>query len=117
MSNSHPFGTFQVPLAAKAAMDRYLRVDLDSDGEVVLAGAADSIGVLARKVENVGDTASVNLHSSPSGRYKATSTVDAGNKVYGAANGEVDENPASSNYIGRALNSVAAGGIVDVLHV
>lgn len=95
-----------------------LRVKLDSDGRVTVAGLADKdIGTAVTPAFAAGESISVRLRTA-SGTHKmvAIEAITVGSRVYTEANGKVQDTAASTSFqIGTALESATADG--DVLEV
>ena len=103
---------------ADEAIAQHLRVKLDSDGKVTVAGLTDKgIGVATRAAFAAGDIIDVALNSKP-GTVKmvAIEALDAGATVYSEANGKVqDTAQATAFQVGVALEAATADG--DVIEV
>lgn len=102
------------------AIDAHLRVKLDSDGRVTIAGLTDKdIGTAVTPAFAAGETITVKLRTG-SGTHKmvAIEAVAIGARLYTEANGKVQDTAASTSFqIGTALEAATADGdIIEVLY-
>jgi hypothetical protein len=98
----------------------HLRVKLDSDGRVTVAGLADKeIGTVVTPAFAAGDPVTVRLRSA-AGTHKmvAVEALAAGATVYTEASGKVQDTAASTAFqIGTALEAATADGdVIEVLY-
>jgi len=105
---------------ADEAIAIHLRVKLDSDGRVTVAGLADKeIGTAATPAFAAGDAVTVRLRTG-AGTHKmvAIEALSVGATVYTEANGKVQDTAASTSFqVGTALEAAAADGdIIEVLY-
>lgn len=97
-----------------------LRVKLDSDGKVTVAGLADKeIGTAVTPAFAAGDPVTVRLRTA-AGTHKmiAIEALAVGATVYTEANGKVQDTAASTSFqVGVALEAAAADGdVIEVLY-
>lgn len=114
--NDTPYKTF----VADEAIAVNLRVKLDSDGRVTVAGLADKeVGTAVTPAFAAGDTISVKLRGSV-GTHKmvAIEALAAGATVYTEANGKVQDTAAATSFqVGTALEAATADGdVIEVLY-
>lgn len=105
---------------ADEAIAIHLRVKLDSDGRVTVAGLTDKdIGTAVTPAFAAGDPISVRLRTA-SGTHKmvAIEAITVGSRLYTEANGKVQDTAASTSFqIGTALETASADGdIIEVLY-
>lgn len=105
---------------ADEAIAVHLRVKLDSDGRVTVAGLTDKdIGTAVTPAFAAGDPISVRLRTA-SGTHKmvAIEAITVGSRLYTEANGKVQDTAASTSFqIGTALETASADGdIIEVLY-
>lgn len=105
---------------ADEAIAVHLRVKLDSDGRVTVAGLADKeIGTAVTPAFAAGDQVTVKLRSG-AGTHKmvAIEALAIGATVYTEANGKVqDTAQATSFQVGTALEAATADGdVIEVLY-
>lgn len=105
---------------ADEAIAVHLRVKLDSDGRVTVAGLADKeIGTAMTPAFAAGDQVTVKLRTG-SGTHKmvAIEALAIGATVYTEANGKVqDTAQATSFQVGTALEAATADGdVIEVLY-
>lgn len=105
---------------ADEAISEHLRVKLDSDGRVTVAGLADKdIGTAVTPAFAAGDSITVKLRTG-SGTHKmvAIEAVAVGALLYTEANGKVQDTAASTSFqIGHAMEAATADGdIIEVLY-
>lgn len=98
----------------------YLRVKLDSDGKVTVAGLADKeIGTAMNATFAAGEIVNVKLRSG-AGTHKmiAIEALSAGATVYTEANGKIQDTAASTSFqVGTALEAATADGdVIEVLY-
>lgn len=97
-----------------------LRVKLDSDGKVTIAGLADKeLGTAVTPAFAAGDPVTVRLRTA-AGTHKmiAVEALTVGSVVYTEANGKVqDTAQATAFQVGVALEAAAADGdVIEVLY-
>lgn len=105
---------------ADEAIAVHLRVKLDSDGRVTIAGLTDKdIGTAVTPAFAAGDNITVKLRTG-SGTHKmvAIEAFAVGSRLYTEANGKVQDTAASTSFqIGTALEAAEADGdVVEVLY-
>ena len=105
---------------ADEAIAVHLRVKLDSDGRVTVAGLADKdIGTAVTPAFAAGDNVTVRLRTA-SGTHKmvAIEALTVGSRLYTEANGKVQDTAASTSFqIGTALEAASADGdVIEVLY-
>jgi len=105
---------------ADEAIAIHLRVKLDSDGRVTIAGLADKdIGTALTPAYAAGDTINVKLRTG-AGTHKmvAIEALAIGAELFTEANGKVQDTAASTSFrVGVALESATADGdIIEVLY-
>lgn len=105
---------------ADEAIAQHLRVKLDSDGRVTVAGLADKeIGTAMTVAYAAGDTITVKLRSG-AGTHKmvAIEAIAAGATVYTEANGKVQDTAAQTAFqLGTALEAATNDGdVIEVLY-
>jgi hypothetical protein len=105
---------------ADEAIAVHLRVKLDSDGRVTVAGLTDKdIGTAVTPAFAAGEPISVRLRTA-AGTHKmvAIEALTVGSRLYTEANGKVQDTAASTSFqIGTALEAAAADGdIIEVLY-
>lgn len=98
----------------------HLRVKLDSDGRVTVAGLADKeIGTAMNATFAAGEPVNVKLRSG-AGTHKmvAIEALSAGATLYTEANGKVQDTAAATAYqLGTALEAATADGdVIEVLY-
>lgn len=106
--------------AADEAIAINLRVKLDSDGKVTVAGLADKeIGTAVTPAFAAGDNVTVRLRTA-AGTHKmiAIEALAVGAVVYTEAAGKVQDTAASTSFqVGIALEAAAADGdVIEVLY-
>jgi hypothetical protein len=104
---------------ADEAIAQHLRVKLDSDGRVTVAGLTDrDIGTAETAAYAAGDPITVRLRTA-AGTAKMVSieAVTVGSLVYTEANGKVQDTAASTAFlIGTAMESASGdGSVIEVL--
>lgn len=114
--SDHNYKTF----TADEAIAVHLRVKLDSDGKVTVAGLTDKeIGTAVTPSAAAGETISVKLRTG-AGTHKmvAIEPLAVGATVYTEANGKVQDTAASTSFqVGIALEAAGADGdIIEVLY-
>lgn len=97
-----------------------LRVKLDSDGRVTVAGLADKdIGTAVTPAFDAGDAISVRLRTA-AGTHKmvAIEALAVGARLYTEADGKVQDTAAATAFqIGTALEAATANGdVIEVLY-
>ncbi|MEO1526729.1 MAG: hypothetical protein AAFX06_14940 [Planctomycetota bacterium] len=99
-----------------SAIDQHLRVKVDADGRVSLAGAADpDVGNAARPAYAENEDIGVDLVSlEGTVLCIAAVAITAGDAIYGAANGRVNTTNTGAK-VGIALHNAAVGAQVEVL--
>lgn len=105
---------------ADEAIAVHLRVKLDSDGRVTVAGLTDKdIGTAITPAFAAGDPITVKLRTG-AGTHKmvAIEAVTVGSRLYTEANGKVQDTAASTAFqIGTALETATNDGdIIEVLY-
>lgn len=105
---------------ADEAIAVHLRVKLDSDGRVTVAGLTDKdIGTAVTPAFAAGDVITVRLRTA-SGTHKmvAIEACAIGARLYTEANGKVQDTAATTAFqLGTALEAAAADGdIIEVLY-
>lgn len=105
---------------ADEAIAVHLRVKLDADGRVTIAGLTDKdIGTVVTPAFAAGDPVTVKLRTG-SGTHKmvAIEAVAVGARLYTEAAGKVQDTAASTSFqIGTALEaSTADGDIIEVIY-
>lgn len=105
---------------ADEAIAKNLRVKLDSDGRVTIAGLADKeIGTAVTSADAAGDFITVRLRSA-TGTHKAVAVeaLAAGATIYTEAGGKVqDTAQASAFQIGTAIDAATADGdVIEILY-
>lgn len=105
---------------ADEAIAVHLRVKLDSDGRVTVAGLTDKdIGTAVTPAFAAGDPVTVRLRSA-AGTHKmiAIEALAAGATLYTEANGKVQDTAASTAFqIGTALGAATADGdVIEVMY-
>jgi hypothetical protein len=105
---------------ADEAIAVHLRVKLDSDGKVTVAGLTDKdIGTAVTPAFAAGDLVSVRLRTA-AGTHKmvAIEACAIGALLYTEANGKVQDTAASTSFqIGTALEAAAADGdVIEVIY-
>jgi hypothetical protein len=105
---------------ADEAIAVHLRVKLDSDGRVTVAGLTDKdIGTAVTPAFAAGEPISVRLRTA-AGTHKmvAIEAFSAGARLYTEANGKVQDTAASTSFqIATALEAATADGdVVEVLY-
>ena len=105
---------------ADEAIGVHVRVKLDSDGRVTIAGLADKeIGTTVTPAFAAGDSVTVRLRTAQ-GTHKmiAIEALAVGAIVYTEAAGKVQDTAASTSFqVGIALEAAAADGdIIEVLY-
>ena len=105
---------------ADEAIAIHLRVKLDSDGRVTVAGLTDKeIGTAVTPAFAAGDPVTVRLRTA-SGTHKmvAIEALTLGSVLYTEANGKVQDTAASTSFqVGVALEGAGADGdIIEVLY-
>ena len=105
---------------ADEAIAENLRVKLDSDGKVTVAGLADKeIGTAVTPAFAAGDNVTVRLRTA-AGTHKmiAIEALAVGATVYTEANGKIQDTAASTSFqVGIALEAAAADGdVIEVLY-
>lgn len=105
---------------ADEAIAIHLRVKLDSDGKVTIAGLTDKdIGTAITPAFAAGDQITVKLRTG-AGTHKmvAIEAIAIGARLYTEANGKVQDTAASTSFqIGTALEAATADGdVIEVLY-
>jgi len=103
---------------ADAAIAQHLRVKLDSDGRVTVAGLTDKgIGTATRPTFAAGEELTVALNTKPgTQKMVAIEAVAAGATLYSEAGGKVQDTAAATAFpVGIAMESADADG--DVIEV
>jgi hypothetical protein len=105
---------------ADEAIAVHLRVKLDSDGRVTVAGLTDKdIGTAVSPAFAAGDNVTVKLRSG-AGTHKmvAIEACAIGARMYTEANGKVQDTAAQTSFqLGTALEAAGADGdIIEVLY-
>ena len=113
-------GQFRAPrrtFRTSEAIGQYLRVKVGTDGRIAKAGAnEDDIGVSAREAFAANEEIAVDLCSlEGTATFIASVDITAGEKVYGAANGQVGISASSTKPVGIALRSASSGAQVEVV--
>lgn len=103
------FDSYEVTFPASADIGAFLRVKLNTSGQLVVADAVDeAIGYLTARGAKSGQTAPVRLMGAPSYIGIANEAVNIGSVVYSAAAGKVtDTQPANGKRAGVAATSTA----------
>lgn len=106
---------------ADEAIAKHLRVKLDSDGRVTIAGLADmDIGTAETPAFAAGDPITVRLRTA-NGTCKmiAIEAMDAGAAVYTEASGKVQDTAAATSFqVGTAMEAAGADGdVIEVLRI
>lgn len=106
-TNSSGFKTFQ---ATNAALGEGIRVTLDSNSQISAAGVGDNwIGVTCEPIAASG-YGTVKLLGAPGTfMFRANAAIDAGDPLFAAADGEVDDAQASGAKVVPFLAVEAAG--------
>lgn len=106
-TNSSGYKTF---LATAAALGEGIRVTLDADNKISAAGVASNwIGVTTEPIAANG-YGTVKLLGAPGTfMFKANAAIDAGDPLFAAADGEVDDDQASGAKVIGFLATEAAG--------
>lgn len=101
--------------AAGEVLAAFRRVKLNSSQQVVYAGADDvGIGIADDAALAIGDSVTVRLHNVPGTRkLVCAAAVDAGDILYGAADGKVDD--VTSKGQGRWIALEAGSGDLSVI--
>ena len=100
---------------ADEAIAQHLRVKLDSDGRVTVAGLADrEIGTAETAAYAAGDPITVRLRTaSGSVKMVAIEAITVGSLVYTETNGKIQDTAASTAFlIGTASESASGDGSV-----
>lgn len=108
------FAAFTAPANTDLSTKQYYFVDLDSDGDVVVAGAGNTfVGVLGNKPSAAGQAAEVMF----SGVVPVVcgGTVAAGAPVKSDSNGKAVTASSGDNAIGRATTAGASGSNANIL--
>lgn len=117
MSQSN--GTGHKTFECDEAIAQWLRVKLDSDGKVTIAGLTDKgIGVATRQTFAAGEFIDVRLDTAPgTTKMVAIEALAAGATVYSEANGKVqDTAQATSFQVGVAMEAATDDGdIIEVM--
>lgn len=94
-----------------------LRVRVGADGRIAKAGANENdIGVTAREAFAANEEVAVDLCSlEGTATFVSSTTITAGNAVYGAAAGEIGTSASSTRPIGIALTSGGDGDLIEVV--
>ena len=105
---------------ADEAIAQHLRVKLDSDGRVTVAGLADKeVGTAMTAAYAAGDVITVKLRTG-AGTHKmvAIEALAVGATVYTEANGKVQDTAAATSFqVGTALEAATADGdVIEVLY-
>lgn len=105
---------------ADEAIAVHLRVKLDSDGRVTVAGLADKeVGTALTPAFAAGDPVSVKLRTG-AGTHKmvAIEALAIGATIYSEANGKVQDTAATGAFqVGTALEAATADGdVIEVLY-
>lgn len=100
-----------------SAIAQYLRVKLESDGDIAIAGLTDQgHGVATRAAFAAGETIDVRLNSAPgTTKMVASAAIAAGAIVYSAASGKVGASASTAYPVGIALTAATADN--DVIEV
>ncbi|MDM4014968.1 capsid cement protein [Roseiconus lacunae] len=101
-------------LEASEAISKHLRVKVLAAGTAAIAGAADSdIGTSASYAHDAGDEVAVDIASlEGTERGIAAVAIDIGDKLYGAADGEIGKTNTNAP-IGIAMSAAGAGDVVE----
>lgn len=112
MPNLSTIDHYEATFIASADIAEHLRVYLDSNGQLAVAGATDqAIGYLRQGGAKSGKAATVRLVSAPSAIGIANEAVAVGTALYAGASGKVtDTKPASGKHVGCAGNATTADG-------
>lgn len=106
---------------ADEAIAKHLRVKLDSDGRVTVAGLTDKeIGTAETPAFAAGDPIAVRLRTAPGTcKMVAIEAMDVGAAVYTETDGKVqDTAQATSFQVGTALEAAGADGdVIEVLRI
>lgn len=113
MAYEIPLMVVSRPAAADLSAKQYYAVKVDSNGEIVLAGASDSPAGILQNEPASGRTASVMAYGISRAVYGGN--VTAGNRVRADANGKIVESGADEPVLGIAMESGATDEIHAVL--
>jgi hypothetical protein len=94
-----------------------LRVKVGSDGRIAKAGANENdIGVTVREAFAANEEVAVDLCSlQGTATFVSSTTIEAGNAIYGAAAGEIGTSSSTTKPIGIALTSGGDGDLIEVV--
>lgn len=109
----------QKAFVADEAIAIHLRVKLDSDGRVTVAGLADrAIGVAVTPAFAAGETVTVRLFGKTH-KMVAVEALNAGVLLYGEAAGKVQDTAQATAFpVGIALEAATADGdVIEVLEM
>lgn len=103
---------YMITLPAGATLGAYIRVKLNTSGQVVAAGVTDKgIGYLTERGATSGSNCTVRLNNAPSQNAVVSEAVEVGDVLWAAANGKVADTDAGSGVIvGIALTAGSADG-------
>jgi len=113
-------GKFRAPsrtFRTSEAIAANLRVKVGSDGRIAKAGANEfDVGTTEREAFAANEEVAVNLCTlQGTETYVSSTTIEAGNAVYGAAAGEIGTSSSNTKPIGIALTSGGDGDLIEVV--
>jgi hypothetical protein len=113
MSTEQRVLTLTVEASADLSADQYKIVDIDSNGQIALAGAGGGIGILQDAPSAAGAAGSVGCGGIS--KVLCGGTVTKGGPVASNASGLAIDALTTNYIIGQALDTGASGDIIRVL--